>query len=227
MLHELLTSNRNELIRRCRTKAARRFAPGAIPAALDHGVPLFLQQLIDTLQREQLTKFRRAAEPEAAPTNSAIGRTAALHGAEMLGLGYSVDQVVHDYGDVCQAATELAIEQKAAIGTDEFRTLNRCLDDAIADAVAAYGSAQQTSVNGETQALQDRLQVFAGEQRRLLDIAIQSYSAIKTGNIGVTGATGALLLHALFELRSLTTRTLAEVGAADSSSARPAKRIAV
>ncbi len=223
MLHELLTTNRIELIRRCRTKAAKRFAPGAIPAALDHGVPLFLQQLIDTLQREQLTKNRRPAEPQSAPVNSAIGRSAALHGADMLGQGYSVDQVVHDYGDVCQAATELAIEQNAAIGTDEFRTLNRCLDDAIADAVAAYGSARQTTVNGEAKAVQDRLQVFAGEQRRLLDIAIQSYSAIKTGNIGVTGATGALLLHALFELRSLTTRTLAEVGATESSGAPPAR----
>ena len=166
----------------------------------------------------------QAAAPEAAPANSAIARSAALHGADMLAQGYSVDQVVHDYGDVCQAATELAIEQKAPIGTDEFRTLNRCLDDAIADAVAAYGSAQQTSANGEARAMQDRLQAFAGEQRRLLDIAIQSYSAIKTGNIGVTGATGALLLHALFELRSLTTRTLAEVAAADASSPKPANQ---
>ena len=219
MLHELLTSNRDELIRRCRSKAAKRFAPGAIPSLVDHGVPLFLQQLIDTLQREQLTKYRRAQDPQAAPAGSAIGRSAALHGADMLAQGYSVDQVVHDYGDVCQAATELAIEQIAVIGTDEFRTLNRCLDDAIADAVVAYGGARQTTFNGATQAMQDRLQVFAGEQRRLLDIAIQAYTAIKTGNIGVTGATGALLLHALFELRSLTTRTLAEVGTAETSSA--------
>jgi hypothetical protein len=212
MLHELLSSNREELIRRCRTKAAKRFAPGAIPAGLDHGVPLFLQQLIDTLQQEQQTNIRLIAEPEAAPASSAIGRSAALHGANMLGQGYSVDQVVHDYGDVCQAATELAIEQETVIGTDEFRTLNRCLDDAIADAVAAYGGARQSIVNGETQAMHERLQAFAGEQRRLLDIAVQSFSAIKTGNIGVTGATGALLLHALFELRSLTTRALAEIG---------------
>jgi hypothetical protein len=219
MLHELLSSNRDELIRRCRTKATKRFAPNAIPEALDHGVPLFLQQLIDTLQGEQLTKVRRAAEPQAAPANSAIGRSAALHGADMLGLGYSVDQVVHDYGDVCQAATELAIEQESSIEADEFRTLNRCLDDAIADAVAAYGSAQQTSFNGETQAMHERLQIFAGEQRRLLDIAVQSFSAIKTGNIGVTGATGALLLHALFELRSLTTRALAEIGIASRETA--------
>lgn len=210
MLHELLSSNRDELIRRCRTKAAKRFAPNAIPDALDYGVPLFLQQLIDTLQQEQLTKIRRAAEPEAAPANSAIGRTAALHGAEMLKLGYSVDQVVHDYGDVCQAATELAIEQHVVIATEEFRTLNRCLDDAIADAVASYGSARQSSSNGMAHALNEQLAAFAGEQHRLVDIAIQSYAAIKAGNIGVSGATSALLVHTLVELRSLPGRTLSE-----------------
>jgi|SRR6185503_728030 hypothetical protein len=223
MLHELLSLNRNELIRRCRTKAARRFAPDAIPSALEHGVPLFLQQLIDTLQREQQTKYRPSAEPEAAPANSAIGRSAALHGAEMLGRGYSVDQVVRDYGDVCQAATELAIEQHTAISTDEFRTLNRCLDDAIADAVASYGSARQTRSNDATFALNERLAAFADEQHRLVDIAIQSYAAIKAGNIGVSGATGALLVHTLVELRSLPSRTLAEVGPAPRDNAAPAE----
>lgn len=44
---------------------------------------------------------------------SEIGRTAALQGAEFLRLGYTLDQVVHGYGDVCQAITTLAVEQAA------------------------------------------------------------------------------------------------------------------
>ena len=206
MLHVLLTANRDELLRRCRAKAAKRFAPAGLPDAIDRGLPLFLQQLIDTLQQEQLTKFRYISEPEPAPANSQIGRSAALHGAELLRLGYSVDQVVHDYGDVCQSATELAVEQKKVIGADEFRTLNRCLDNAIADAVVAHGNGRQTYYDHELLAQQERLDSFADEQQRLVDIAIQSYAAIKTGNIGVTGATGALLVHTLLELRSLAGR---------------------
>jgi hypothetical protein len=220
MLHELLTSNRQELIRRCRIKVARRIAPETVSAAVEHGVPLFLQQLIDTLQHEQLSKFRHIADPEPAPANSAIGRSAALHGAEMLNKGYTLDQVVRDYGDICQAVTELAVEQSAVISADEFRTLNRCLDDAIADAVAAYGNARQSTVDGDAQALHLRLGAFADEQHRLVDIAIQSFSAIKTGNIGVTGATSALLVHTLLELRSLAGRTLAELGAAGAFAGR-------
>ena len=211
MLHEFLTSNRKELIRRCRGKAAKRFAPSQTPSAMDHGVPLFLQQLVDTLRLEESTNTRDESEPGPTPAPTEIGRAAALHGAELLRLGFTVDQVVHDYGDVCQAVTEMAVEQKAPIVTDEFRTLNRCLDSAIADAVTAHGSNHQTSLKDQAETLQIRLDSFAKEQRRLIEIAIQSFSAIKTGNIGLTGATGALLLHALEELGSLSERTLAEI----------------
>jgi hypothetical protein len=210
MLHEFLTTNCQLLIARCRDKVAKRFEPTGNLATIDHGVPLFLQQLAETLRGEQNTSVRHAdAEPTPAPTE--IGRAAALHGAELLRRGFSVDQVVHDYGDVCQCVTALAVEQDVPISTDEFRTLNRCLDNAIADAVASFGSVRQTSMDRQAETLQQRLVVFSAEHRRLIDIAIQSFSAIKTGNIGISGATGTLLSHALEELRSLTDRTLPDI----------------
>jgi hypothetical protein len=210
MLHEFLTSNRQILISRCREKVAKRFEPTETLATIDHGVPLFLQQLAETLRCEQNTSIRSVdSEPTPAPTE--IGRAAALHGAELLRLGFSIDQVVHDYGDVCQCVTALAVEQDVPISTDEFRTLNRCLDNAIADAVASYGYARQKSIDRQAETLQQRQVVFTAEHERLVDIAIQSLTAIKTGNIGINGATGTLLAHALEELRSLTDRTLPKI----------------
>jgi hypothetical protein len=211
MLHEFLTSNRKELIARCRKKVAKRFEPAKTPAAIDHGVPLFLQQLVDTLRLEESTQTRDVSEPERTPAPTEIGRGAAIHGAELLRLGYTVDQVVHDYGDVCQAVTELAVEQKAPIAIDEFRTLNRCLDNAIADAVTAFGRSGQTTINDRAETLNKRLDHFAEEQRRLVDIAIRSYNAIKTGSIGLSGSTGTLLTQALDDLRSLADRCLPEI----------------
>jgi hypothetical protein len=211
MLHDFLTTNRKELIKRCKDKVAKRFEPAQTPAAIDHGVPLFLQQLVDTLRLEQSTHTRDMSAPERTPAPTEIGRGAAIHGAELLRLGYTVDQVVHDYGDVCQAVTELAVEQKAPIAIEEFRTLNRCLDNAIADAVTSFGSSRQTLMIDRAETLNKRLDQYAEEQRRLVDIAIQSYTAIKTGNIGLSGATGALLLHALGELRTLADRALPEI----------------
>jgi hypothetical protein len=211
MLHDFLTTNRKELIKRCRDKVAKRFEPAQTPAAIDHGVPLFLQQLVDTLRLEQSTHTRDMSAPERTPAPTEIGRGAAIHGAELLRLGYTVDQVVHDYGDVCQAVTELAVEQKAPIAIDEFRTLNRCLDNAIADAVTAFGRSGQTTINDRAETLNKRLDHFAEEQRRLVDIAIRSYNAIKTGSIGLSGSTGTLLTQALDDLRSLADRCLPEI----------------
>ena len=224
MLHEFLTSNRQLLISRCRDKVAKRFEPTESPGTIDHGVPLFLQQLVETLRHEQSTDVREGDSPPVpVPAPTEIGRAAALHGAELLRQGFSVDQVVHDYGDVCQCVTALAVEQDVPVSTDEFRTLNRCLDNAIADAVASFGAARQTSIDGQAATLQQRLVVFAAEHRRLIDIAIHSLTAIQTGNIGTSGPTGTLLAHALEELRSLTDRTLPEIHlASPNAKAAPA-----
>lgn len=215
MLHEFLTSNRNELVKRIRRAAETRVEPSLSAATIDSGVPLFLQQLTAILRKEQLTDVRPAAGKSSVllggDGRSEIGRTAALQGAEFMRLGYNLDQVVHGYGDVCQAITTLAVEHEAPISADEFRTLNRSLDNAIADAVSAFSGAGQDSRVAQAETLSDRLIAYAEEQRRLVDIALHSYDAIKSGTVGMAGATGALLLHTLEELRSLPERKLPEI----------------
>lgn len=211
MLHDFLTSHRDELIQHCREKVARRYAPQQTPQVVDHGVPLFLQQLVHTLEAEQLTTVRAESEPGPSPVATDIGRGATLHGAELLRLGFTVDQVVHHYGDVCQAITELAVRRGSLIETDEFRTLNRCLDEAIADAVTAYGEERENTILDQAADLHHRLGVLAEEQRRLVDISLQTLAAIQTGQLGATGATGTALVRTLKELRDLIERTLPEI----------------
>ena len=143
---------------------------------------------------------------------SEIGTTAALHGRELSLKGFTVEQVVHDYGDLCQAITDLAFERSAAIAIDEFRTLNRCLDNGIADAVTEYAF-QRNSVaeNTAVKALNERLGFLAHELRNHLHVATLAVTAIKAGNVGVTGATGAVLERSLIGMRSLIDRSLADV----------------
>ena len=118
---------------------------------------------------------------------------------------------MHDYGDLCQSITDLAFETDAQIAVDEFRTLNRCLDNAIAAAVTAFGEARRVHGNAQAEDLHQRLSMFADEQRRLVDVAIHAYSAIQTGSVGMTGATGALLVQSLGELRILADRSVADI----------------
>jgi hypothetical protein len=216
VLHEFLTSNLAELIARCRSKVSGRNSPPATSSELEHGVPLFLAQLVEALRLEQLNLAPGAA------TAAESSRTAALHGRDLLNEGYTVDQVVHGYGDICQAVTELAQERAAPITVDEFHTFNRLLDNAIADAVASYGHYQSRSLNAlEAHDLHERMGTLAEEQRQLLDTALKALDALKVGNIGLMGATGTLLEDSLLRLRNLIDKSLPEMRLSSGMTAPP------
>lgn len=207
MLHDFLTANRDELIRRCKAKVGRRDAPAAAASELKRGVPAFLDQLGEALRRRQAN----AAAPNARASMDG-NRTAALHGEQMQEEGYTVDQVVHDYGDVCQAITELAREKAAPVTVDEFQILNRLLDNAIADAVSSYENHRDRSISAQGDAdLHQRLGTLADEQRRHLNTALKALDALKVGNIGLMGATGTLLEDSLVRLRDLIDKSHPEL----------------
>lgn len=174
--------------------------------AMDHGVPLFLEQLVQTLRSVPSTTVSVVAgqEPALAPTE--IGRTAAAHGVEMMRHGYTVDQVVYHYGDVCQAITELAVEMKVSITAHDFHTFNRCLDNAIADAVTSFASSRKAASDAQALALHESLNTFSSEQRLLIDIAGEAVATLRRGDMKMNGATGLLLTRSLEELGILSAR---------------------
>jgi signal transduction histidine kinase len=199
MLHEFITANRDEIIERCRAKVATRSDPPPTEAEIDHGVPVFLDQLVTTLRLGILSS------PE-------ISRSAVLHGHELMLQGFSVSQVVHDYGDVCQSITELAVGQGATISTDDFRKLNRCLDDAIAGAVTEYGREQhRPGTDATASGPSESLGFLSHELRNLSNTAILAFEVLKTGNVGVGGSTGAVLHRSLMGIGALVSHSLAEV----------------
>ena len=217
MMHTFLTNNRDGLITRCREKVAQRPRRQATSEQLRSGVPMFLDQLIRAVRTEQ-TEFPKRSRRPAGQENSAlsdpleVGVSASLHGRELIALGFGIDQVVHDYGDLCQSITELAFERDALFAVDEFQTLNRCLDSAIADAVTEF-TQQRDFIVADKQALEmnERLGFLAHELRNALGNATMAYTAMKTGNMVVGGATGAVLERSLVSLRRLIDRSLAEV----------------
>jgi hypothetical protein len=207
-MHVFLTNHREELVQRCRVKAGERAGrtPNASPA--DEGIAAFLDQVIRTLRIEQSAnplESRRVSGPAGgAPALSEVGTAAASHGKRLLDLGMGVHQVVHSYGDLCQSITDLAIECRAAFPVDQFRTLNRCLDNAISDAVTEYcfqrdletGQACDNASNG-------RIDRFADELRTLLGTASLAFSSARTGKLGLDGATGSILERSLKGLEKL------------------------
>lgn len=216
MLHEFLSTNRAELIRRCQLKVSQRDSPPATTAELQNGIPLILNQLFEALLHEQETPMLpeqavRGDSPDT-PAWTESTRTAGLHGAELFKLGYSLAQVVHDYGDLCQAITEAALEKNASITVDEFHTFNRLLDNSIASAVSAFGVLQHSSsFAGGALDIHNRLGSLADEQRILLNTALGALDVLKRGNVGLMGATGSVLEDSLVKLRRLTDQSLPEI----------------
>jgi signal transduction histidine kinase len=216
-MHQFLVHNRDELIARCKLKVAQRPRRAATPEQLEHGIPLFLDQLARTLEAEEqglsAASIRiSGASGGDAHSLSEIGVSAAAHGKELLELGFTVDQVVHDYGDVCQAITDLAFERDAAFPTNEFRTLNRCLDNAIADAVTEFSRLHEICLAAvQSAATNEHLGFLVHELRNALGTATLAVSALELSNMPLSGATGAVLKRSLATLTDLVARSLQDV----------------
>jgi signal transduction histidine kinase len=207
LLHEFLTRHHDEIVAGARARLLTRAAPRGRDAELRDGIPLFLRQLETILRREKDTPERPAGSAEVGAP-SEMGESASRRGGELRHAGFSIAQVVQGYGDVCQAITQLSDELRAPITADEFRTLNRCLDEVIAEAVTEFARQRDRSVASENT---ERLGVFAHELRNLLNNALLAYEALKTGTVGIASNTGMMLGRNLLGLRDLIDRSLAEV----------------
>lgn len=217
MMHTFLTNNRAELIARCTAKVGLRQHRTATLEQLNNGVPLFLDQLTATLRAEEAHEDKeslRISGPSGGDglALSEMGVTASTHGKELLRLGFTVDQVVHNYGDLCQAITDLAAERDAPFAVKEFQTLNRCLDNAIADAVSEFS--QQRDIDfaaNEAERANERLGMLVHELRNALSTASLAVTALELGNLPISGATGGVLKRSHASLRGLIDRALDEV----------------
>ena len=95
MMHVFLSNNQDEFAQRCRVKVGARVGRSAAEAQLRDGVPLFLDQLIRTLQIEQthtpMDSGRVSGPAGGGAALSEVSVSAAQHGKDLLGLGLTVD----------------------------------------------------------------------------------------------------------------------------------------
>lgn len=213
MLYDFLTINRTEVIDCCGARVAKRSPHEQTDTEKNHGVPLFLDMIIKTLREKRTSPGNNIlhSSSEGEP-GSEMGVAASRHGRELMRRGFTVEQVVRDYGDLCQVITGLAIERGLRIEVEDFQTLNQCLDDGIADAVTEFAYERDLLMADKVaESLNERLGFLAHELRNLLLKATLAVTAIKRGNVGLTGATGAVLDSSLVGMSSLIDRSLAEV----------------
>jgi hypothetical protein len=199
-LADFIHNHRDDLIGRCRARLATRSSPTPTDVEIARGVPLLLSQLETELGHH-------------VPNTDDLSDTAREHGRDLLRGGFTLDQVVRGYGDVCQSITELAVETDTRISAEDFRTLNQCLDDAIAGAVTAFAQGEDTSRDGEL-----------SELWSLVNSASIAFDALQAGTVGMRGATSEVVRRTLADLRAYVDRaamTRSRKGEKDSVAATP------
>lgn len=199
MLRDFVAANREMILTQARERVIERSGASTTDDDRLRGLPVFLDQLGEALRKA--TAHEKLDHTE-------IQHSAYQHGQDLFNHGLSVDQVVHDYGDLCQVITGLAVEQGTSVDVAEFRTLNLCLDDAIAGAVTAFSKEHDRVISDVGT---ERLGVLAHEMRNVLNAGILAFSSIKQGVVATSGSTGAILDRSFLRLQSLIDRSLADV----------------
>ena len=230
-LLEFLNTNEKLILARVEEKSSALAGPRPTSEPPKSGLPIFYKQLLHVLEHapeepvhpevDQAGMVQAANDSDEPAIAAAAGRpydievakSAGDYGKELQQLGYTLSHVVHAYGAICQSITEVAIEKKAAITTEEFRELNRCLDCAIAGAVTVFHAERAEGVSSRET---EHLGFLAHELRNVLAIVNTSLRLIKNGTVGFGGSIGQVLDRALKRQQELVDRSLAEVRLRDT-----------
>ncbi len=123
-LAELLATRRDDVLKRWNVAVRGSLHPEAMRhlELIDH-LPAFLDEIAQALRHRESTEGSRIA---------------ADHGVQRLGLGFSLDSVVREYGALRDAILELAKVEQLTVRESERDLLFDCIITGIAEAVSEY-----------------------------------------------------------------------------------------
>ncbi|MEO8554426.1 MAG: ATP-binding protein, partial [Kofleriaceae bacterium] len=122
------------------------------------------------------------------------------NGSDHVRLGLGIGHLVSGYGDVCQVIATLAIEHETAIAVADFRTLNLCVDEAIAAAARAHGRDREQLV---VQKAAVDLGQLADSLQGALSAAMTANRLLQSGTVGTRASTARVLDRSLQTLCDL------------------------
>jgi len=167
---------------------------------LERGLPIFFDNLIAVLRREE------GLSPEGAPKDDSQATTE--RGQELSRLDYTIAQVVYGYGAICQAITEMAKSLEVGVEAEEFGILNRCLDKAIAEAVTEFERARVVQAEVDES---KRLGFLTHELRNALTAASLAYHLVQQGGRGPDSSMGEIVTRNLGRMQNLIDGALSEL----------------
>lgn len=205
-LYLLLVDHRTQILARCHRKVSDALGPYSSGYSIEVGIPELYEEMIEVL--------RISLECDSAETREKLVKetvkagASCRHAQDSYRQGFTVSQLVHGYGCICQGITEYASEIDAQITSAEFAQLNLCLDVAIAHAVSEY-ERLKIETSGKEESL--RLGFLAHELRNYLSGAILAHELMRSGSVAPAGATSEVLSKSLNGMKEIIDRAVAEL----------------
>ena len=200
MLHDFLATERSAILLAAKQRAIEIRGVRITSDAVELGWSMFFDELVGLLQRDQPFEYQAERGLHTAEAEK--------QGTEYLRLGYTLSEVVHSYGALCQAITGWATKLNYEITPREFRQLNLSLDTVIAEAVSEFERLRRKNVESSEV---ERLGFLAHELRNCLQSATISLEMIETGAVSVRSSTGSMLHKSLKKMADLIDTALTEV----------------
>jgi hypothetical protein len=194
VLDTFIDAKRSEIVGHCLHALQKRY-PDRLDEDLSHGFASFIDEVIDALREN-------GGGP--APSRES---NAAQHAIVRKRQGFDLSRVIHDYGLVCDSISELLDVHDKQPSAREFQILNRCIDEAVSQAVEAFWSETHEE---ETQEKAERLGFLAHEIRNAVSSASMAFNLIRYGRVAADGRTADVVQRGLVRISKLVDRALAE-----------------
>lgn len=191
-LAELLVQHRAEVLARWKEQVSGSLHPEAMPhwELVDH-LPAFLDEIAQA--------FRDCDGP-------AESRIAAEHGVQRLGLGFSLNGVVREYGALGDAVLAVAKEKQVTVREQEREVLFDCVITGIAEAVSEYQRQRDAELQRH---MNEHFAFIAHELRNPLGSCLAALGMLgRNGQMDTSERFAQVLSRNLTRMHELIDRTL-------------------
>ncbi len=197
MLHDFISAHRTEILDFCLQDLKNRY-PGRDDEELISEIPCFVDEVIDALRADHSSQEINATD---------LGiTTARQQGFIRKSQGFDLSRLVHDYGLVCDAVSQMAVKYSETVLPREFQVLNRCVDEGIARSIESFEETRSTEEKNRA----EHLGFVIHEIRNAVGNASLAFELIRKGKAGFNGSTADVVQRALGRIANLVAESLAE-----------------
>ncbi len=191
-LAELLATRRDDVLKRWEGAVRGSLHPEAMrQLELVDQLPAFLDEITEALRDRESTEGSRIA---------------ADHGVQRLGLGFSLDAVVREYGALRDAILAVAKVEQLTVRESEQNLLSDCIITGIAEAVSEYQRQRDAELQRH---MNEHFAFIAHELRNPLGSALAAIGMLeRNGQLNKSDRFAQVLNRSLQRMHSLIDSTL-------------------